>query len=84
MAVSAGHEEISEDIRAFFLAVEKAGPMTDTAQALVAHVKAELDKAQKTEEDRERWRQWWQQSTYVNLQTYVEVFHQCFPMKIRP
>lgn len=69
MANSSTEEQISETIQEFTLVVEESGPSNDTAQALVAHVKGKLDDDRRAREDAERWRRWWQQSTYLQIQT---------------
>jgi alpha-L-arabinofuranosidase len=53
------------------MAYEEASSSSDTAQALVAHVKAEADKERKARDDEDQWRRWWHQSTYLNLDTWV-------------
>ncbi|KUI68926.1 hypothetical protein VM1G_04638 [Cytospora mali] len=49
--------------------VVESGTSSDTAQALVDHVKVKLEEERRAKEDKERWRRWWQQSTFIKLKT---------------
>ncbi|KUI55017.1 hypothetical protein VP1G_02340 [Cytospora mali] len=69
MASDSPEIKITESMQAFSVMVEEAGTSSDTAQALVDHVKVKLEEERRAEEDKERWRRWWQQSTFIKLET---------------
>lgn len=60
----------SERVRAFsaILGVSEASS-SDTAQALVTHIREEKLEESKEKEERERWRRWWQQSLCAEFET---------------
>lgn len=56
-------------VRAFSAILGVSEASSDTAQALVAHVKEEEQAESKEKEERERWRRWWQQSLCAEFET---------------